>query len=124
MDVKYNNTPLKTAHDNEYSSTSILIRTLSFFLLFFFIVFETVQKVLCKFCENAFLYASWIHACLFVPPLFFSYIDSSETDLETVFTPLPASRDLSNDPWLDIRDPASKQDLPLEVNPPTSSQVN
>ena len=80
-----------------------------------------MQKVLCKFCKNAFLYASWIHAEF---NFFFAYIYSSETDLEPVFTALPAPSDLSNDPWLDIHDTASKQDLPLEVNPTTSSQVN
>lgn len=107
-------------NDNEYSSTSIQIGTLKY------VAFETVQKVLCKFCKNAFLYASWIHACLFLFSFsfFFRFIDSSETDLEPVSTALSAPSDLSNDPWLDIHDTASKRDLPLEVNPTTSSQVN
>ena len=72
-----------------------------------------------------FTQAEFTLVCLFFFPFFFfAYIGSSETDLETVFTPLPAPRDVSNDLWLDIRNTASKQDLPLEVNPPTSSQVN
>ena len=73
-----------------------------------------------------FFYASWILACLFLFSIFFflAYLDSSAIDLEPVSTALPAPSDLSNDPWLDFRDTASKQDLPLEVNPTTSSQVN
>ena len=70
-----------------------------------------------------FTQAEFTLVCFFFS-FFFAYVDSSETDLETVSTPLPAPSDLSNDLWLDFRDTASKQDLPLEVNPPTSSQVN
>ena len=70
-----------------------------------------------------FTQAEFTPVCFFFP-FFFAYIVSSAIDLEPVSTALPAPSDLSNDPWLDIRDTASKQDLPLEVNPTTSSQVN
>ena len=66
---------------------------------------------------NFFTQAEFTPVCFFFPFLFFfAFIDSSETDLEPVSTALPAPRD--------IRDTASKWDLPLEVNPTTSSQVN
>ena len=72
-----------------------------------------------------FTQAEFTPVCFFFPFLFFfRFIDSSETDLEPVSTALSAPSDLSNDPWLDIHDTASKRDLPLEVNPTTSSQVN
>ena len=70
-----------------------------------------------------FTQAEFTLVCFFFP-FFLACIDSSETDLEPAFTVLPALSDLSNDAQLVIPDTASKQDLPLEVNPPTSSQVN
>ena len=70
-----------------------------------------------------FTQAEFTLVCFFFP-FFLAYIDSSETDLEPAFTVLPVPIDLSNDPQLVIPDTTSKQDLPLEVNPPNSSQVN
>ena len=71
-----------------------------------------------------FTQAEFTLVCFCFPFFFVAYIDSSETDLEPVFTALPAPSDLSNDPWLDILNTVSKQDLPSEVNLLTSSQIN